>query len=223
MGNKVCNEALAVVHRDSLLHLPAFVVSYGGPCGMALRPETHPNCEVGTLFPQPLPGSSIGEPPRACVALDLLQYCLLCSFYKYPLAVSRRNASRYLPYAQSSVPVCLDKGADAQPLPLFGSVPGAQTVTSPSAPAAKRQKLSEDSDGQSRSPAGRVHDVVLYVGGPVWAMDWCPLSDYSNGAADVHAAQPRGAQHLAVRKLSGSCRAPAALPQAHRWSRPNSG
>ena len=125
---------------------------------------------------------------------------------------ARRNKSRYLPYAETSVPVSLDKGAEAQPLPLFGSAAGAAAAEPQSAPAAKRQKLSTGSDaGQSKtSTAGRVRDAVFHVGGPVWAMDWCPAG--GNGAADVRTPLAHESQYLAVRHASS----PGAPAETHR-------
>ncbi len=76
-----------------------------------------------------------------------------------------------------------------------------------SAPGAKRQKLSTGSDdGHSRtSTAAQLRDAVFHVGGPVWAMDWCPAGG-GTGAAGVPTPPGHEAQYLAVRhRVIPSC------------------
>ena len=96
--------------------------------------------------------------------------------------------------------VSLDRGADAQPLPLFGSTAGATVSGAQQEPEAKRQKLSAGSgDGQTRTDTpGSMRDAVFYVGGPVWAMDWCPAG--STGTAGVRTSPGHESQFLAVRR-----------------------
>ncbi len=119
-------------------------------------------------------------------------------------AVCRVQAT-VLPYTALSVPVSLARSADAQTLPLFGSLASTGTADAQQAPPAKRHKVSSSDSDVGHSwvgPAGRTRDAVFHVGGPVWAMDWCPDSSSSSRAADGgNAAPPHGTQYLAVRRL----------------------
>ena len=86
-------------------------------------------------------------------------------------SAARRDAERWLAQLRdSSAPLLLPGSAEAAPLPLLAA-------------AATQGAGAGGADG--RAPA----DSVFFVGGPVWALEWCPWA----GAVEPDV------QHLAVR------------------------
>ena len=92
----------------------------------------------------------------------------------------------YCPYGQASARLALSAGT-AAPITL-GRFESTSTV-------AGRGPDGGSSPGDDAAAADSGRDALLYAGGPVWALDWCPAAVPLAGAAGGAASQ---AEYLAI-------------------------
>ena len=114
------------------------------------------------------------------------------------LPLCRSDWQRHCPYNPQSTALLLPGGgSQTAVLPLFGAASAAAAGT-----GLADGSGAEGSGGELTK--AEASDVVLNVGGPVWALDWCPAGtqasggDDAAGASAAASAQPSAPTYLAV-------------------------